>query len=477
MVHLLLLALMAASQPVGPGGPDLFIKAGRVHLGTGEVLEAAVIQVRDGRIVAVGKDVVIAPGATVYDLSAYVVMPGMVDGVSYAGIPGGRTANEEGREHTPSLRVAGALDGRAPELARQLRAGVTSLVVHPGSRNVIGGVACHVKVCGTDGSLRVADDAVALRITLGTDPATGQGRSGRSAGYMNRRPQSRMATIYEVREQLQRALNYRVRRSADDTVSANADYETILLALDGKISVHWQARTEKDIHAVLRVGAEFGLKRNVILEAYEADKCSSELAKAKTPVLVGPLFHPQYGGGPRAPMNPEIDAIADDHAHEHVEICLVGCEEDHEHKSCDDPTHVHDASWPRCAGHECCVAAGVAIAPDKSEVHRPIAAAWKLWRSGVPCGFARGGDVAGSTLLDFARFAVRSGLPADRALRMLTSEPARICGIDDRVGSIAKGKDADLVVLTGDPLLPTSAIEMVLIDGRIAFDGRKEKAK
>ena len=85
--------------------------------------------------------------------------------------------------------------------------------------------------------------------------------------------------------------------------------------------------------------------------------------------------------------------------------------------------------------------------------------------------------MAGSTLLDFARFAVRSGLPADRALRMLTSEPARICGIDDRVGSIAKGKDADLVVLTGDPLLPTSAIEMVLIDGRIAFDGRKEKAK
>ncbi len=477
MAHLLLLVLIAVSTPATDSGPDLFIKAGRVYLGTGETLEGAVIHIKDGRIVAVGKDVVITSGATVYDLSAYVVMPGMVEGVSYAGIPGGRAGNEEGREHTPSLRVAQAFDPRSPDLARKARMGVTSLVVHPGSRNVIGGMACHVKARLDGAAVMVASDAVALRITLGTDPAAGQGRSSRSGGFMNRRPQSRMATIYEVREQLQRALNYRERRAADKTVPENADYETVLLALDGKLPVHWQARTQKDIQAVLRLAKEFGLKRNVVLEAYEADKCTSELAQTSTPVLVGPLFHPQYGGAPRPPTNPEIDATGDDHAHEHEEICLVGCTQEHEHRDCGDPTHVHDASWPTCVSHDCCIAAGVGIAPDTAEVHRPVGAAWKLWKSGVPCGFARGGDVPGSTLLDFARFAVRSGLPADHALRMLTSEPARICGIDDRVGSIAKGKDADLVVLTGDPLLPTSAIKMVLIDGEVILDARKENAK
>lgn len=477
MTQLLLLAVLAVSSPVVDAGPDLFIKAGRVHLGTGETLDGVVIHVKDGRIIAIGKDVAVPAGAKVHDLSSYVVMPGMVEGVSYAGIPGGRAANEEGREHTASLKVSQVLDRRAVALARKRRGGVTSLVVHPGSRNVIGGMACHVKPRAASTDSLVARDKIALRITLGSDPAAGQGRFGRSAGYMNRRPQSRMATIYEVREQLQRALNYRARRAADKTVPENDDYETVLLALDGKIPVHWQARTQKDIQAALRLANEFGLKRNVVLEGYEADKCRDDLAQAKTPVLIGPLFHPQYGGGPRAPMNPEIDAEEEDHSHDHVEVCLVGCTKDHEHKDCGDPTHVHDASWPTCFSHACCLAAGVAIAPDTAEVHRPVGAAWKLWQAGVTCGFARGGDTPGATLLDFARFATRNGLPADRAMRMLTLEPARICGIDDRVGSIAKGKDADLVVLTGDPLLPTSAIKMVLIDGNVVFDARKENAK
>ena len=48
--------------------------------------------------------------------------------------------------------------------------------------------------------------------------------------------------------------------------------------------------------------------------------------------------------------------------------------------------------------------------------------------------------------------AVREGMDKISAIRAITSEPAKICGIFDRVGSIEKGKDADFVVCQGDPL-------------------------
>ena len=51
-----------------------------------------------------------------------------------------------------------------------------------------------------------------------------------------------------------------------------------------------------------------------------------------------------------------------------------------------------------------------------------------------------------------AGLAVREGLPYEAALEAVTLGPARICGIDDRVGSITPGKDADLVLFPGDPL-------------------------
>ncbi len=52
-----------------------------------------------------------------------------------------------------------------------------------------------------------------------------------------------------------------------------------------------------------------------------------------------------------------------------------------------------------------------------------------------------------------ASIAVREGLPFEEAIKAITLAPARIIGIDDKVGSITPGKDADLVLFSGDPLL------------------------
>ena len=64
-----------------------------------------------------------------------------------------------------------------------------------------------------------------------------------------------------------------------------------------------------------------------------------------------------------------------------------------------------------------------------------------------------------------AGLAVREGLPHEEALRAITIGPAQICGIDDRVGSIRVGKDADLVLFPGDPLTVAARPRAVFVGG------------
>ena len=73
-------------------------------------------------------------------------------------------------------------------------------------------------------------------------------------------------------------------------------------------------------------------------------------------------------------------------------------------------------------------------------------------------------------LLFIAAAAVRSGLSEREALAAVTASPAAILGVGDRVGSIARGRDADLVFLSGDPLASASAVQRVMVDGVFVFE-------
>ena len=75
--------------------------------------------------------------------------------------------------------------------------------------------------------------------------------------------------------------------------------------------------------------------------------------------------------------------------------------------------------------------------------------------------------LAGESLLDQARFAVRFGLERQAALSAISLQPAKILGLDSRIGSLESEKDADIVAFSGDPLKPSSAILWTMIDGRI----------
>jgi imidazolonepropionase-like amidohydrolase len=69
-----------------------------------------------------------------------------------------------------------------------------------------------------------------------------------------------------------------------------------------------------------------------------------------------------------------------------------------------------------------------------------------------------------------AGIAVQNGMDYWKALEGLTIVPARMLGVDDRIGSLAEGKDADIVLYRGDPLEITSPVEKVFIGGRLVFE-------
>ena len=89
-----------------------------------------------------------------------------------------------------------------------------------------------------------------------------------------------------------------------------------------------------------------------------------------------------------------------------------------------------------------------------------------LAKAGVKVALASGAQPQPIDLLTAATFAVRHGMPRDEGLKAITVTPAEILGIADKVGSLEKGKDADILILSGDPLKVTTRIESVILNGK-----------
>jgi imidazolonepropionase-like amidohydrolase len=105
---------------------------------------------------------------------------------------------------------------------------------------------------------------------------------------------------------------------------------------------------------------------------------------------------------------------------------------------------------------------------SKVEVrNRSIANPGRLAAAGVEIGIITDHPVVPIDLLQVqAALAVKEGLDAAAALRAVTLIPARVVGVDDRVGSLEPGKAATLCVWSGDPLNVRSRVEAAWIDGR-----------
>jgi imidazolonepropionase-like amidohydrolase len=106
--------------------------------------------------------------------------------------------------------------------------------------------------------------------------------------------------------------------------------------------------------------------------------------------------------------------------------------------------------------------------------NRSLANPGKLARAGVTIAITTDHPVVPiHFLVHQAAFAVREGLDAATALEALTINPARIVGIDDRLGSLEVGKDGDVVIWSGDPLNVLNRAEQAFVEGKeiYAYNG------
>jgi imidazolonepropionase-like amidohydrolase len=98
---------------------------------------------------------------------------------------------------------------------------------------------------------------------------------------------------------------------------------------------------------------------------------------------------------------------------------------------------------------------------DRWQARTPILLAEK----GILFAFQNGPSSPIEMLRDDAIYAVRSGLDPRAALKALTSSAAVILGVGNRLGTLAPGKDADILIFDGDPFDPRSRLTKVFIDG------------
>ena len=94
-----------------------------------------------------------------------------------------------------------------------------------------------------------------------------------------------------------------------------------------------------------------------------------------------------------------------------------------------------------------------------------------LEKAGVNVGFHTDDYITDSRLfLRSAGLAVRAGMSRDKALYGMTMAGARMLGLDSRIGTLEAGKDADFIVLSGDPISVYTHVEQTWVEGKKVFD-------
>lgn len=389
---------------------------GIVWTAAGPPLEGATVLVEDGKVVAVGADVDTA-GAEIVDCSGGFVLPGLVDAHTHTGVWGeGASDDYDGNEISEAITAyTRALDSIYPEdvgFEDARRGGVTTLGVMHGSANPIGGQLAVVKAAGL-----VADDMV-VKAPAGVKMALGENPK-RVGDLVSRAPRTRMGAAYLARKAFVEAIEYRIDRE------------------------HFAAR-----------------------KAAEEMKPESERA---------PLREPERDLGKEIllmVLDGEIPVRNHAHRMDDIRTAIRLAEEFGYRLIIDHATE----AWR--IPHEI-VSRGIPVAVGPLFSERSKRELNHLTPASPGVLVAAGAEVSIMTdspfcpvqhLRDQVIFAIREGLDPERALETVTINPARILGVEDRVGSLEPGKDADIIVLDGDPWDARSVVTQTWVDGRRVYE-------
>jgi len=403
-------------QGAAKAAPTL-IKNATVLTVTKGKLENTDVLLQNGKIAAVGKNLSAPAGAQVIDATGKYVMPGIVDPHSHTMID---AVNEGSLSVTSMVRVRDVLNPTDVNIYRQLAGGVTTINVLHGSANTIGGQNAVVKLkYGRDVNEMLFPNATpGIKFALGENVTQKNQQTAEIAtGRPLRYPATRMGQEEVLRDAFMRARDY---KAAWDDYTAKSKTDKSLVP----------PRRDLELEPLVEV---LEGKRFVHAHSYRADEMLMLLNVAKEfGFTVKTLQHGLEGykiASEIAAAGTGLSTFADEWSYK---------------------VEAYDA-----------IPYNVSI----------------LMRHGVVATVNSDSDERARRLnIDAAKMMRYGGLTEDEALKTITYNGALQLGIQDRVGSIEVGKDADVVIWSGDPLSVYSSAETTFIDGDIFFDKKRDLA-
>ncbi len=410
----LALAPLPAAHAVAQESDTYAIRGATIHTVENGTIENGTIVLRGGRIIAVGANVDIPPGAEVLDGSGKHVFPGMVDAFSRLGLTeiGAVSATNDQSEMgrwNPHLNAYTAIHPASEHIPVARANGITHTLAAPGGGGGGfrgggggGGIAGQATLIHLDGwtveEMQIEKSAAMVMTwpTMNTRTFNFQTFSMDERSFREAKEEYD-EQIAELEEWFIAAKHYKQAKESGSTrLERDLQLEHLSRVLDGGLRVIIQANDKRSIESAVEFAEKWGLDV-VIAGANESRELAAMLAEKGIPVILGPVQ--------RTPS--ERDDPYDD------PNTLPGV--------------LHDA--------------------------------------GVEIAFATFNSSDSRTLPYEAANAVPFGLPQEAALEAITLGPARILGVSDRLGSLEVGKIGNVIVADGDPLEITTQIEHVFIKG------------
>ena len=394
---------------------DTLIRGGVVLDGLGHRIDNADVLLRDGKIAAVGHGLN-AANATVINARGRWVTPGIIDVHSHNGVfglpytSGDLESSDVAELSDPNAAdtwIEHAVNPQDPAFPVALRSGVTTLQILPGSTPLFSGRSVILKPVP-------AADVRAMKFpgaVQGLKMACGENPKS-YFGEKGRAPNSRQGEVALVREAFLQARDY-LQGWRDYESGARAQPPTRNLKLDtlagvltGDIPVHMHCYRSSDMTTMLGVAAEFGFTIRAFHHATEAYKIIPQLKSAGTCAAV---WSDWWG------FKMELeDAIRENAA---MVDAAGGCVMMHS-----------DSAF---VGQRLTIEAAKSAAVGR--------------RIGL-------------------------NLPPEHIIQWVTSTPAKALGLGDRIGAIAAGRNADVVIWSGNPFSIYAHADQVFIDGAMLYD-------
>ncbi|MBL0157733.1 MAG: amidohydrolase [Bryobacterales bacterium] len=395
------------------------IQNATIHTVTKGTMKGSIV-IRDGKIAEVGEKVMTPSGARVIDAAGKHVIPGIIDCHTHIAVD---AINEGSVSVSSMVGVGDVVNSEGKDIYRALAGGVTTANVLHGSANAIGGKNVLLKMrWGKDADALVFQEALpSIKFALGENPK----RAGQATGFQApgaqqnlRYPGTRMGVEDVIREAFLRAQEYQKEWKAYEAKKSKGE-----AALPPRRDLQMEPLVE-----VLEG------KRLVHAHCYRADEILMLLRVAEE-------FHFKIA------------------------------------------TLQHVLEGYKLAKEIAAAGVGASTFSDwwsyKVEAYDAIPYnAAIMHKKGVLVSL-NSDDAGGAELMrrlntEAGKMMKYGGLTEDEALAMITINPAKQLKIDQYVGSIEAGKQADLVIYDKDPLSIYSKVEKVFIDGNQYFDREKD---